>query len=396
MLRQIRIRNFQSIEDLTYNFTEGLNVITGPNNTGKSIINKIIEVMVGFKSLKSYDVEQYITFGKPKSDLFISDELNTYWVEIYPKKINYYKLEDKSFVFVGNELPGGLINALSLLICEGNFVGNLITSNHSKLLVDSSAEINNQILSLIARDDHAENILEECEERMTKINSNLRILRTNRASLEREISSIAVEDTTYREECLKRVFGLTDFVEELVGVYEVVDKVNPSGKLVNRLDGVLELCSSLETLNYKFDSISMKCDVRDLTKELKVADELESFIRDLDSISNNKKRITNVSDVSFNSNFLGMVSKLEILKSNLDKTVLVKPLDPSKLKSCEELEKFCETFNDFYNKALALSKAKVELKKLKEEIDSYGGEVYDCPIHGTIKFVNEECIRYCD
>lgn len=396
MLRQIRIRNFQSIEDITYNFTEGLNVITGPNNTGKSIINKIIEVMVGFKSLKSYDVEQYITFGKPKSDLFISDELNTYWVEIYPKKINYYKLEDQRFIFVGNELPIGLINALSLLICEGNFVGNLITSNHSKLLVDSSAEINNQILSLIARDDHAENILEECEERMTKINSNLRILRTNRASLEREISSIAVEDTSYREECLKRVFGLTDFVEELVGLQEITDKVNPSGKLVNRLDGVLELCSNLEMLNYKFDSLTPSKDVRDLSKELRVASEIDSFMKELNAISSNTRRISDVKDVSFNNDFLGMVSKLEILKTNLDKTVIAKKVEPSRLKACEELDEFCESFNDFFNKVLALNKAKAELKKLKEEIDSYGGEVYDCPIHGTIKFVNEECIRYCD
>lgn len=396
MLRQMRIRNFQSIEDITYNFTGGLNVIVAPNNTGKSIINKIIELLVSFKSIKSYEVKQYITFGKPKSDIFISDELNTYWVEIYPKKINYYLFENNNFIFVGNELPIGLINALSLLICEGNFVGNLITSNHSKLLVDSSADINNQILSLIARDDHAENILEECEERMSVINSNLRALRSHRVSLEKEISTIAVEDTSYREECLKRVFGITEFVEELIGLQETTDKLKSSGKLVNRLDEILELCSSIEMLNYKFNSLSPSKDVRDLSKEFRVAQEIESFIGKLDNISSNAKMITEVKDVSLNNDFLGMVSKLEILKANLDKTVKCKPLNPSKLKACEELDGLCEAFNDFYKKALHLHKSKLELKKLKEEIDSYGGEVYDCPIHGTIKFVNEECIRYCD
>ena len=41
----MRIKNFQSIVDVTYNFSEGLNVIVAPNNTGKSIINKIIDVL---------------------------------------------------------------------------------------------------------------------------------------------------------------------------------------------------------------------------------------------------------------------------------------------------------------------------------------------------------------
>lgn len=396
MLRQMRIRNFQSIEDVTYNFTDGLNVIVAPNNTGKSIINKIIELLVNFKSIRSDDVKQYITFGKPKSDIFISDEQNAYWVEIYPKKINYYKLENSSFIFIGNELPIGLINALSLLICEGNFVGNLITSNHSKLLVDSSADINNQILSLIARDDHAENILEECEERMSVMNSNLRTLRANRALLEKEISTIAVEDTTYREEALKRVFGLTEFVEELIGLNEATDNIKCSGKLVNKLDEILGLCSDIEMFNYKFDSLRPSKDVRDLSKEFRIAEELESFISKLNVISNNTKMITEIKEVTMNNDFLGLVSKLEILKSNLDKTVKYKPLNPSMLKACEEMSKLTEVFNDYSNKAKSLNQSKLELKKLKEEIDSYGGEVYDCPIYGTIKFVNEECIRYCD
>lgn len=394
MLRQMRIKNFQSIVDVTYNFSEGLNVIVAPNNTGKSIINKIIDVLVNSKSIKSYEMQQYITFGKPKSDIFVSDEVNTYWIEIYPKKINYYKLENDSFIFIGNELPRGLINALGLLICEDNFVGNLITSNHSKLLVDSSASINNQILSLIARDDNAENIIEECENRMSIINSNLRTLRSKRNFLEKELSSIEVEDTTYREECLKRVFGLTEFTEELVGVYEKSEELNPNKGLKNKLDGLLDFCSDLEKVNYKFNYISDSKVINNLDRDLATASELESIIDKLNSITKRCKFINEVKKCNLSDDFMGTVSRLEIIKSNLNKVVLKDIPSHNKLKSCTDLDSLVNLFNDYYYKCLELNKDKLELDKLKAEIDSYGGEVYDCPIHGTIKFVNEECIRY--
>lgn len=394
MLKQIRIRNFQSIEDVTYNFSEGLNVIIAPNNVGKSIINKVIDVLVNFDRLKTSDMVQYITFGKPKSDLFITDEENAYWIEIYPKKINYHLFDGKTFNFVGNQLPSGVIKALGLLLCDGGFIGNLITADHSKLLVDSNSNINNQILSLIARDDGAENILEECEERATVVNSNLRFLRSKRDGLRRELSTIPVEDTFAREEALRRVFSLTQFVEELIGVKELTDYFKPNAPNVDHLKGVIDFCQDLDRVSFMVNNLKEVKEVRNLDKEFRVASELEGVKKKLDDVSYKLDMIKDSKPVSFNLNVIGFVSKLESISANLNKVKVTKKLpEPSMLKSAEELETLFEAFKDYYRKLASLVKLKKEIKSLKEEIDSYGGEVYDCPIYGSIKFVNEECLR---
>lgn len=393
MLRQIRIMNFQSIEDLTYNFSEGLNVIVAANNAGKSILNKIIEVLVNFKTISTEDIELYITFGKPKSDLFISDEENSYWVEIYPKMINYYVFENSKFVYVGNELPLGLIKALGLLICDGGFVGNLITSNHSKLLVDSSASINNQILSLIARDDNAEDILEQCEERSAVMRSNIRNLRINRDSVAKELSAIHVEDTTYKEEALKRVFNLTLFVEELIGVDELASSLRSDISKISNLDGVIDLCTQLENLEYKFMNYIDTKPVKNLDKDIRVASELEDVIAKLDLLEYKKNMMTDFKTINVTPNVIGLANKLESLYVSLSKVTDTKLIDPSNLKVCEELESLLEGMDSFTKVISDGESLKDEATKLKEEIDSYGGEVYDCPIYGTIKLVNEECIR---
>lgn len=393
MLRQIRIKNFQSIEDLTYNFSEGLNVIVAPNNVGKSILNKIIEVLVNFDKLKSYDIKQYITFGKLKSDLFISDEENTYWVEIYLTKINYHVLEDSRFRFIGNSLPSGLIKALGLLLCDGGFVGNLIMSDHSKLLVDSNANINNQILSLIARDDNVEAILEESEQRMAEMNSNLRVLRPKRDSIRKELSLIHVEDTFAREEALKRVFATTQLVEDLIGLNELAEYLKVDSSNVSHLEGVLKLCQDLENLSYKFINIREIKEIRDMEKDLKVASELEEVLVKLDDISYKMGMVKEIKPVRFNSNILGLLSKLEQISINLSRVSKVKLPSLDKIKSCEELENLVSVLDDYSIKIDKQNKLKQEMKTLKEEIDSYGGEVYDCPIYGSIKLVNEECIR---
>ena len=36
----------------------------------------------------------------------------------------------------------------------------------------------------------------------------------------------------------------------------------------------------------------------------------------------------------------------------------------------------------------------IESKRIKNQLNDLRGEVHDCPIHGTIKLVNEECIPY--
>ena len=52
MLMQLRIRNIALIEDLTVDFTDGMNCLTGETGAGKSIIIDAIQCMLGYRTSK--------------------------------------------------------------------------------------------------------------------------------------------------------------------------------------------------------------------------------------------------------------------------------------------------------------------------------------------------------
>jgi len=66
-LKRLEIKNYKSIEDLTINFTQGINVIFGENGTGKTNIIKAILKLLGptYPGLKSFQKEDY--FGLDES-----------------------------------------------------------------------------------------------------------------------------------------------------------------------------------------------------------------------------------------------------------------------------------------------------------------------------------------
>ena len=47
MLAEIRLQNFAIIDDISINFGDGLNIITGETGTGKSLIVDAINVILG-------------------------------------------------------------------------------------------------------------------------------------------------------------------------------------------------------------------------------------------------------------------------------------------------------------------------------------------------------------
>lgn len=71
-LKTLEIRNFKSIEDLTINFTSGINVIFGENGTGKTNIVKAILKLLGpkYPGPKSFQKEDYFCLDESK-DIFI-------------------------------------------------------------------------------------------------------------------------------------------------------------------------------------------------------------------------------------------------------------------------------------------------------------------------------------
>lgn len=393
MLRQVKIKNFQSIRDLQYDFIDGLNVIVAENGTGKSILNKIITFLVNYNKYTANKRKQFIRFGCAKSDIFFSSDDDSYWVEIFSNNINYYRRVNGKYEFESNDLPQGLISMLSLLVSSNGFIGNLITSEQSKLLVDSEDKINTEIMSLVVSDENAELVISTCEERLKEINSEIRTKVAVRDSLERELSKIEVVNYQHIEDSVNRVFTSIDFLETLVTASEILDRVNSVGHVSNVMEEAIDMLALLEHSIETLEKVHLVDEVSFDEEELSVLSELVTVNDKITNILYKKSMVTEVKPTKVTEGLLGLMTKLEKIQFSLNEISYIDLPGVERIESLSRLEEIFETVDRLSDLMNVTSELKEENDRLKLELDSYGGEDYDCPIYGTIKFVNEECIR---
>ena len=58
MIKTIHIKNFRSLKDFQMDFNEGLNVIIGENDAGKTSIIDSIKILFGYKKIDINDYNQ--------------------------------------------------------------------------------------------------------------------------------------------------------------------------------------------------------------------------------------------------------------------------------------------------------------------------------------------------
>jgi predicted ATPase len=112
LFKEIRIQNFQSIEDLTLKNMKNINIILGYNNSGKSSILKAINF-----ATESYVLKQVPVWGKETS---ISPYLHSFEETIYNKdiyrdlKVTYTILYDKKLGEFYRKLENTFPNEIKL------------------------------------------------------------------------------------------------------------------------------------------------------------------------------------------------------------------------------------------------------------------------------------------
>ncbi|MEW6213648.1 MAG: AAA family ATPase, partial [Nitrospirota bacterium] len=102
MLRELRIKNFAIIDDLTVGFESGLNVLTGETGAGKSIIVDALSLALGSRaqsdSIRAGEKEAVVEL---KELAFSNAEFK---IDIRQEAITYHGLDKVEFLFSAN--PG--------------------------------------------------------------------------------------------------------------------------------------------------------------------------------------------------------------------------------------------------------------------------------------------------
>lgn len=86
MIKQIKLTNFRQHEDLTVDMTEGLNVLRGPNEAGKStVMEAVLYALYGAKALRD-TLAETVTWTKNEKDLKVVLVLNVEGIDYVFKR----------------------------------------------------------------------------------------------------------------------------------------------------------------------------------------------------------------------------------------------------------------------------------------------------------------------
>lgn len=192
---RIRIRDFQSIEDATID-VDGLTVITGPNNSGKTAVHRAV-----FGAFTNTRGTKFVRRGKDtaKVDLTFSDGPTLHWEK--GEKSNRYEVDGKALNKVGQGAPPEIASLFGVMPVEAagrelwpqfahQFVGQVF-------LLDEPGSV---LAEAVANVD-----------RVGVLNESLRLSQSDRRTASSELK-VRLEDVAKQEAALLAFDGLDDAV----------------------------------------------------------------------------------------------------------------------------------------------------------------------------------------
>lgn len=394
-LKIMRLVNCQSWSNSVIGLSEGLNVIKAPNNTGKSVIFKILKAVC---SPKYYNNEERAGLIRDNAEyaeatyLFTDNSMAI--VRIFKNKTIYYFTNDKDksqFTATQDTPPPKLIENLNMLVePESGFIVNLLDLDQDLFLVKSDSKSNHNIIKVLAEHDGLRRLCTLFRDKIPRVKEELLRLRSTEERLAYQISQMQyinideleseVNEKEFLVEQLKLMRDLYINTDSLLPLmsdakpYDDLILLSSLGQELERLD--LNIDYSILGLNINQDNINL-CDI---------GVQLESIYNTLNNTINS----------SYDDTLCELALDLIDVVNTYDSIDNFVSLD--KLDNIEFLLNLLDTFILLHSKflqarqmILKLETDKLTLDSLKESMNVEGREL-KCPLYGTIKVIDGKCI----
>ncbi len=401
MLKELNIKNYALIEDLSIKLDAGFICMTGETGSGKSILLGALSLLLGKRSDSSIFKDKNnkcVVEGIFKINLFglknLFEEYDLdYNNETVIRRELKYDGNSRSFI---NDTPVKL-NILNIVVAE---LIDIHSQNHSIFLKKQFFQLN--ILDSIS------NNIELRNQFKVKFNSYY-LLKNNLIKLENELkkNNSEKEYNTYLIEELNKIdfenFSLNkltkelDYLNNLDHVKELISKSNKilnndNFGLINQLNELYLSFSKLSQISDKFSDLkkrieSVNIELKDIDSEINYDNEgFNDNIKKIDELNNKihfvnglikKHNVTNLSELESKkseiqekiSNSNKILNKIEDLKKNKlliknDLNFLSEKLSKSRTKNKKLLEN--QFFNLFQKLGLKNAKLKIEVSENNE------------------------------
>ena len=401
MLKELNIKNYALIEDLSIKLDAGFICMTGETGSGKSILLGALSLLLGKRSDSSIFKDKNnkcVVEGIFKINLFgLKNLFEEYDLDYNNETVirRELKFDGNSRSFI-NDTPVKL-NILNIIVAE---LIDIHSQNHSIFLKKQFFQLN--ILDSIS------NNIELRNQFKVKFNSYY-LLKNNLIKLENELkkNNSEKEYNTYLIEELNKIdfenFSLNkltkelDYLNNLDHVKELISKSNKilnndTFGLINQLNELYLSFSKLSQISDKFSDLkkrieSVNIELKDIDSEINYDNEgFNDNIKKIDELNNKihfvnglikKHNVTNLSELESKkseiqekiSNSNKILNKIEDLKKNKlliknDLNFLSEKLSKSRTKNKKLLES--QFFNLFQKLGLKNAKLKIEVSENNE------------------------------
>mgnify|MGYP001594086453 CR=1 FL=1 len=297
MIQSLTIQNFQSHKNSNLEFCNGINVITGNSNCGKTAIlrslNWLINNRPGGLSFKS-------SFADKKEDCKVSIVINDQTItKTKNTSVNSYEIGSSLFDVVGSNVPAE-VSAL-INISDINFQNQF---DKHFLLMDSAGEVGRTI-NKVVKLDIIDELISNINSKVLSTNKEIEFKKSDVIKLEESLKKF--ENIEYIELLVTKVIKLYADIKEDETIISALDHIVAEiKKLTPKIAEIEDKFTNLETeignieklwIDYNANNRIIK-DTQYLIDSVKLADKVirrtESIIADGDKVEgfeNNYKKL---------------------------------------------------------------------------------------------------------
>lgn len=434
-LARVSFLNCQSLKEVSYDFIDGINVITAPNSTGKSVFYKALKVAVGATFFSNTELQHLISYGERQacacfeftdgsSGGFIATMLDG----VKRVQLQYVYKEATDTAFASYTAPSPeFIRKMSIVLDEKTtFIMNVLDPDQELLFVNSNEATNSSIVKLVSDNPTLEALDPLIDLHINDVKAvlgNISIASTNVASM---LDNLEVADIPTLQSQVLYGGSLIEPCKALITVAKMLDGINPVTVVDYRFtDTLLEQFFVLEKSLSLIDMLDIAKPVDpDITH---FVDSLVSFDTALDLVKCLKSKAPNSEENIISTSLL--IDKVNTLNQALELTSgvkIVNQTDTADLDAflklykiiCEGstyLSQVCtvsrlnlndvETLASLHNRLQQVDSLLTDLdhnlNKESEVLNALSllitdiasiSEVVVCPVKGEVYFSDEGCI----
>ena len=399
-LRYIRMINCQSWKDEHITLVDGLNAIRSEhNNVGKSVVMKLLRLATCPTALPKSERESLIRVGAEYGEVHYGfSDGSAGIVRVFKQRVIYLYTDDINsgdFIQTEGKPHPKLVDKLGIIVdVERGFLANFIDSEQPMLLVDSDPRLNYNLARVLTEHQTLNRLTENFREKIPVYKRHLVSIEGKVDRLENNKQGLTYVDVDKMSKDLEDKEIILDSFLKVIDLLELVEEVE--NNLENDIETNLEPLKTLgDFLIENEDLVAM--DIEDLeTKPVS-----KSLITLGNFLEKNSELIDmdleELDDKEVDARLVALGDKLLQLNEIVEGAEFEGLEDTKKIEDLLHINKFMLDLDEVFQNSIRCFNLMVEMENIQENIDelnsiSFDGEVFDCPVHGKIQYLNGKCI----